>query len=343
MSGGYTLDCYWFDVPYVEPVTVTILERLCPADYGIVGASREDLLFNCTDSVVGAEFRVRDEGGAVYDRTQVTDATGSAIFADVPVAPLVIAEGSLDFEAATVYCGQGAPGTDDLPAAYSELEVVDEAVKYAVQPGSDVLCYWIAVAAPDDPSPTPTQTPTATPTPTSTPSPTQTPSPTPTPAPGTATPAPATSTPSPAVDPGAPATLALTTFTCPEGYDVYADDADPAKDCDAVASGIAFSIVSVDDDAAPSVPPVSATSDDDGEASFAELEPGLWLVTASLPEKTETAFISSCASNQRDIATENPFTPMTYIGPDGQIGFGLIAGETLTCDVYVVSQEDETD
>ena len=58
LSGGYTIECGWFAVPYVEPVTVTIYERLCPATYGLVGASREDILFNCTESASGIEFRV---------------------------------------------------------------------------------------------------------------------------------------------------------------------------------------------------------------------------------------------------------------------------------------------
>jgi hypothetical protein len=47
-----------------------------------------------------------------------------------------------------------------------------------------------------------------------------------------------------------------------------------------------------------------------------------------------TAFIASCTSDQRDLEAESLFTPLTYLGPDGQIGIVLVAGEALECDSY---------
>ena len=453
MTDGYTLECYWFVVPYVEPVTVTVLERVCPADYGIAGASREDLLFNCTASATGVEFQVRDDSSpSDYDVTQVTDASGSAAFADVPVKPVVISELSPGYVAARVYCGQAAAGSaifqprtpswksagmrfgttpspavgcsatglpskrrrrpsrfTNMPAPRGTSQTgsptktcwrnARPAERRHLYPwrsggraqqghrdrgcrdmgwrgpgsgihqrntggrvfvrgrllhglsggrcagtfepvpveqfsfqrdiaiaGGDVLeCAWFNLATvdhPDQPSPTPTATPTATPTKA--------------PAPVTGIPGTPIATPAP----DAPASLVLTTNICPADYDPHDPEAELDDDCVAVTEAIAFSLTALDQDAPLSA--AEATTGADGVALFAGLDAGAWLLTETVPEQTRTVFVSSCVSDQRDVYAGGLFTPLTYLGPDGQIGVALVPGETLTCEVYGILEDDET-
>lgn len=137
------------------------------------------------------------------------------------------------------------------------------------------------------------------------------------------------STPPPA-DANTPANLSIVVFTCPSGYDLYAEDAVPSGDCPDPAIGIDFTVTSPDGTAQ------QATSNAGGELAWSGLAPGDSLLQAALPPGTERAFIADCASTQRALTEDNPLTPFAFASPDGRIGITLLPGEALACTWYVI-------
>jgi hypothetical protein len=132
------------------------------------------------------------------------------------------------------------------------------------------------------------------------------------------------------VDANAPANLSIVAFTCPSGYDLYAEDAVPSGDCPDPAIGIDFTVIGPAGDAQP------ATSNAGGELAWTGIAPGDSLLQAALPPEIDRAFIADCASTQRAFTDDSPFYPFAYVGPEGQIGITLLPGEALACTWYVI-------
>ncbi len=131
----------------------------------------------------------------------------------------------------------------------------------------------------------------------------------------------------------APATLIIVKRTCPEGFDLYAADADVEKDCKDLTSDIDFGLTDL---STPDAEAVDKTTADDGKATWTNLKAGPYLIVESQPEDTYAAFIWTCKSDKRQFQIQYPFTPFSYAGPNGEIGITLIGGEKLECAWYDV-------
>jgi hypothetical protein len=147
---------------------------------------------------------------------------------------------------------------------------------------------------------------------------------------GQGSPSEATEPTPPPADANASANLSIVVFTCPSGYDLYAEDAVPSGDCPDPAIGIDFMVTSPDGTAQ------QATSNAGGELAWSGLAPGDSLLQAALPPGTERAFIADCTSTQRALTEDNPLTPFAFASPDGRIGITLLPGEALACTWYVI-------
>jgi hypothetical protein len=153
LAGGYTLECYWFSVPYVEPVTVIAVMRVCPADFDLVDATTDNIAANCPNGPEGVPFRVNNASGFqstpsddIYDATQLTDVSGALIFSDVSITKFVMAEQSPRYETVRVICGHTV--TFDPPSSYLTLGITNDEVSYQAEPGAIVSCTWATQEVP---------------------------------------------------------------------------------------------------------------------------------------------------------------------------------------------------
>ncbi len=315
VAGGNELECHWFNTKS-NYAKAAIHKFACPEGYIPQSNSYQGVLVKCSTPLQGVTFTL---GGPAAELSADTDASGTVVWEDLAPGPLFISETPLDgYADAVVFCATQPLGTDFEQVPFEQVPVEQLAIEREVAAGEALVCFWFNYSEPshpDQPSPTPI--------------------PVSTPVPGISNPG----TPTP--DPDAPATLILTTYLCPAGYDVYEAASDLVEDCDEATPGIEVSIADLDEETTPVAPADVATTDADGVVTFSELEPGLWLLTEALPETTSTAFIASCTSDQSDLAAEPLFTPLTYLGPEGQIGIVLIAGETLACDSYAIPEETD--
>jgi hypothetical protein len=124
-----------------------------------------------------------------------------------------------------------------------------------------------------------------------------------------------------------PASVTLNVYTCPEGYDPLARDAEPLTDCNLPTEDITFTLP---DGASASTGTGGAPS----TIIFSNLQAESYLVTAVLPEGVESAFVWQCSSDQRSFVY--PFSPFAVIPADGRLPVELVAGEDLECDWFNV-------
>jgi hypothetical protein len=310
VEGGNGLECYWFNVK-VPYATVTIHKYACHEGYLPQGHTYEDVLEECPAPQEGVTFTL---GGPATELSRATDASGAVSFEEVAPGPLFISETPPDgYSDAVVYCVTLPAG-----AEFAQVPVEQLAIEREVEAGDSLECSWFNYSHPSEPDQ---------------------PSPTPTPTPVTGNPVGQPGTPTPTPDPDAPASLIITKHTCDAGYDLHDVESNPAEDCDEPTEGIEFTLTGLDDRA---VAESAKATDDDGVVAFAELAPGAWLLTETLPERAQTTFILECASDRRDFQLENPFTPFAYAGPEGEIGVALLPAETLECDSYAVPQDGVT-
>lgn len=123
--------------------------------------------------------------------------------------------------------------------------------------------------------------------------------------------------------------LTITLFTCPSGYDLFAEDADPAEDCDEVEEDVEFTSLGE-----RSQITASKITDENGQAIYPKLGSGHHLITAYIPYSVDYAFILGCGSNLSDYAS--PLYPVAFTGPNGEISIDVQKGEQLACDWYNV-------
>jgi len=127
------------------------------------------------------------------------------------------------------------------------------------------------------------------------------------------------------------ASLTIVAFTCEPGYDPFALDADPARDCSELTDGVPFALTGDDTDMTR-----SAGDDGDGTATFEDLTPGVYRLTGQPPSWGGVAFVHDCASSSRSF-DDAAFFPLAMVGPTGTIGLTLLPGETLECGWYQVA------
>ncbi|MCC6792340.1 MAG: hypothetical protein IT336_11680 [Thermomicrobiales bacterium] len=130
-------------------------------------------------------------------------------------------------------------------------------------------------------------------------------------------------------DAGGATSLTITLFTCPAGYDLFAEGASPADDCQQVEQDVEFT--SLGDRSGITA---SKFTDEDGQAIYPRLGSGHHLITAHLPYSVDYAFILGCSSNVSSYAS--PLYPVAFAGPNGEISIDVQKGEQLSCSWYNV-------
>ncbi len=127
--------------------------------------------------------------------------------------------------------------------------------------------------------------------------------------------------------PGGPGEVTIYKWTCPPGYDLYAEGADPMEDCTEAANGIPFTL------GGPAAQLEDSTSN--GQVTFGELDPGPYTVTESVPDGTDYVFVLDCYGQTMGELRPYPLS----MGETLNIGVG--AGEKIECYWYNVPEYDE--
>jgi hypothetical protein len=310
LTAGLDLFCDWFDLPQTT-TSVRILKYDCPAtvDPASIGKATEGVReapvcapqpgvsFTFIDSAVGGPIPME------------TDVNGTVSWSPYPAGDDLIAETlpSGYSENPVVMCAIGfpkdQPGAKSIPVSRGDY---GPTIAFSLLPGQEANCVWYNIQLPA--TPTPTNTPTA----------------------GnggnntggkgypTATP-----------NPNAPASLALTVYSCQPGYNVFAKSAKPAVDCPKVGANVAFTLTGD-----PNLNKKQST-DAQGKTTFGNLKPGAYGLTLTFPAGVTSAFIDRCTSNVRDFSAY-PFTPFARVGTSGKIDVTLKPGEKLVCAWYDV-------
>lgn len=131
------------------------------------------------------------------------------------------------------------------------------------------------------------------------------------------------------IDPG-PSSLTIDKYTCPAGFDVLAEGANPQAECTLGTDDIIFDLRGENAQLSAS----TGTGGAPATVKFSDLEPGTYLLTEQTPEPIDMAFILSCSS---DVRTFNyPFAPFAVIEAGGRLVVDLRPGEDMTCSWYNV-------
>jgi hypothetical protein len=324
VTAGNWIWCDWFNAPERQLPQVWIYKYYCP-DTVEYAWSYHQFLTECTEPGANVKFAAGPEEQAATQENS-TDAQGRTQFVEIDPGVLSIEETfPPGYPAVVVFCQYTTP---QAAGNYQRVQVIQRSsISLELDYNYVVSCYWFDLSEGTE---LPTGTPTA-----GGGGPTRPDIPSgPTGGAGTAGGGGAGGPGGQAqVAPDTPATLIITKHTCPEGYDLYAEDADVVDDCEQLTEGIDFSLIGLDEEGAE---PQEEKTDAGGEATWSDLAAGAYFIQETLPEQTHTAFIWTCRSDEREFQTDYPFTPFSYAGPEGQIGITLIAGETLECDWFDV-------
>ncbi len=130
-----------------------------------------------------------------------------------------------------------------------------------------------------------------------------------------------------------PSDLIIYKYTCPDGYDPYAEGADPFTDCVEGPDGVTFTADGPDGyhsqtDTGDSIP---------NGVMFGGLEAGDYVITETLPEGIASAFVWSC----------EPTPILTFMQPTGPISEGgtfeyTATGVHTTCHWFNIPGHDST-
>ncbi|MBA2469591.1 MAG: hypothetical protein H0V37_09325 [Chloroflexia bacterium] len=130
--------------------------------------------------------------------------------------------------------------------------------------------------------------------------------------------------------PGQPGSVTVLKWTCPAGYDLFADGADPKVDCAEATNGIEFQfgLASVEAEAA-----LQATGDlIDGGVIFDDLEPDTYKAVELVPEGIGQVFVLECTGHIMGVLQPYPLQMGNVLEID------LDAGEHLVCHWYNVPE-----
>jgi hypothetical protein len=352
LQAHWETECTWFDIKGVNYGYLDIAARSCALTFAPTATTpRLTYAQQCQGGITGATF---DISSFPDFELSVTSADGYAAFQEhIPARGMTISSsGPQAYSVINVFCGD-APfiGIGAIPTSWTAFS--DGFVQYDVPVDYQVVCEFyfrpIAIAAGAEASPVAvTSAPDveASPATEGSGSAATQASPEAVPSEGSAggtgaqssqssgasgnqSPSDGTVGASQApVDANAPANLSIVAFTCPSGYDLYAEDAVPSGDCPDPAIGIDFTVIGPARDAQP------ATSNAGGELAWTGIAPGDSLLQAALPPEIDRAFIADCVSDQRTFPGDDPLYPFAYVGPQGQIGITLLPGESLACTWY---------
>lgn len=288
---NHELDCVWFNAVSTPPQSeIAIAKYVCPEGFDWSGLSLGQASVDCVETLADTGFTVTGPG---VDVSGQTDANGEVGFSGPPGDYIITEETPAGYQPPRTACSIYPTG--GTPANYQEFELANGAFAVTLNEGESIDCVWFNNRATAAPTATPAVTATAT----------------------------ATAT---AADPG-PASITINKYTCPEGYDLFEPDADPAAECDLPTEDITFRL---SDGAAASTGTGGAPS----TISFGNLQPGRYVVTEEQPGNVDFAFVLSCTSDQRTFVY--PFSPFAIVEPDGRLPVELVAGEDLECDWFDV-------
>lgn len=111
-------------------------------------------------------------------------------------------------------------------------------------------------------------------------------------------------------------TLTIFKWTCPEGYDPVAAEADPINDCGTGPNGVPFTLSDTSGAAADVVVETGAVQED--AASFPAVAPGAWTITEAAPARTSGYFVwQGCVDPPE--ASSPAFTPARPISDGASI------------------------
>jgi hypothetical protein len=344
LTAHWETDCLWFDSKGVDHAFLDINTWSCPLDFAPDEATpRDTFAQTCTVGVSGAAFEV--DRGFGFELTGTS--TGGYVFFQEPVP-----YGTLDIRGSGPnthqflrgFCGD-APyiGIGAIPSLWTSYQ--QPYLTFPAQVNYQVVCefYYVPLTSASDAAASPSAETAAETDEAVVASPVTVAEANPTAEPNTS-PEDGSDASQPAATPaivnaaggsagsaqtgmqpeaGAPATLLLNVHTCPAGYDVYAQNANPASDC-TVSTG------------PPAVTVNGAASETsaDGMAGWTGLPAG-----AAYIEAEPGSFLGTCTSDVRTISADSVFVPYVFANPAGTIGVSLLAGETLTCDWYSLGIE----
>jgi hypothetical protein len=307
---GYNIACNWYNLPS-PAASVYLTKYACPigitpptSDPGKKSNDRPE----CTPQT-GVEFTLTTSG-APGEIKQSTGKDGQITWNRVATGDVQIVETlPKGYAYPVVYCTIGRvedqPKNNEIKVAYGDYAPT---LNFRIESGAVAYCSWYNVEQPP-----------ATPTP-----PTGGGGGQPTPAPTY------TSTPTP--NPNDPASFTINTFTCEPDHDLYDRSATPESDCGPASSDIEFEMENASGDV------TSASTDNDGTATFTSLKPGAYTLTEIFPQDVTSAFVADCTSSTRSF-TDNPFIPLNRLDSNGSLGVDLKAGEKLSCDLYNVPSQ----
>ncbi len=119
-----------------------------------------------------------------------------------------------------------------------------------------------------------------------------------------------------------PGDVTINKWTCPEGYDPFAWNADPKKDCTELTNGVTFVL-----DQPAGVDLQSDTGDSiNGAVYFGGLEPGAYSVTEIVPDGIAMVFVYDCVGLNTGAVHPMPLS----VGPT--LEMNIAGGDEIVCD-----------
>ncbi len=338
LKPNQALDCDWYNFPAAAATaaTVTIRKHRCNTGYDATGGSIYDLAANCNSVLKGITFTISATSGP--PRGGQTGNDGSITWQNIPSGPITIQEElpSPD-EVIRVFCNQRKLTGEEL--GFSEVPASsDGTITNAIKIGYDEFdCDWFDATKPANFVASPTAADA-------------------TPVSGNATgnsTGNATGNSSgtnsgngsnsgisnssggqqPTVQASVSGSLTIMTYTCDAGFDVFDPQADPTNDCPNTTNDIAFDLAGPNDTHASR----NTGQDGEGAATFANLDQGSYVLTETMPQDVDSAFILDCSSDVRDLSGY-PLGP-ALIGANGMIKIALASSENLVCNWYDVPKK----
>jgi LPXTG-site transpeptidase (sortase) family protein len=124
--------------------------------------------------------------------------------------------------------------------------------------------------------------------------------------------------------------ITINKYTCPEGYDLYADGADPYVDCPDLTDGIEFKLYHND----TFVDSQMTGSSGNGQVQWGSLEAGYYYVKETVPANIADVFVLECTGANEEWIQNWP------LSESNEFEFQLTAGTHLVCNWYNVPEPE---
>ena len=138
---GQTLNCSWYNIPYEDDGSITIIKYTCPPgyDYTAYGA---DPAAECWDLTDGVTFGAQGQSGPLAPVVTGEAGAGTAVFADLEPGSYSVSEqvpAGTKFVFVLDCTGSSVPLIQSLPLSVgSNLDII-------VGPGDEIICRWYNV------------------------------------------------------------------------------------------------------------------------------------------------------------------------------------------------------